>query len=283
MKPLKEKTNTFPLKLYFLLGWIALIVYLFVSAPAPLPEDTQKQEGKQITSNQLFELLQQENNIIRKLWTKEILGAGKKQGLKFSEDWKESNVEAGPLPALFLREIASRLEKSPIPLSLFLGSDAPINKANAFDAEQAERFKIIKEDREAQFFYATDIERHIGMFPDIASVKPCVTCHNEHKDSPKTDWKLLDVMGATTWLYPKNAVDISEALAILSVLREKFKEVYSSYLTKVKGFPDPPQIAKKWPREGYFLPTAEVFMSAFEQEASKTTMRRLFQILNNEK
>lgn len=283
MTPSKRGTKTFPLRLHFLLGWVALIVYLFVSAPAPLSEDTQKQSGKQITTDRLFELLQQENNIIRKLWTKEILGAGKKHGLKFSEDWKESDVEAGPLPALFLREIASRLEKSPIPLSLFLGSDAPINKANVFEGEQSERFQIIKKNREAQFFYAVDIERHIGMFPDIASVSPCVTCHNDHKDSPKTDWKLLDIMGATTWLYPKNTVDMTEALAVLSVLREKFREVYEAYLTKVSDFSNPPQIAEKWPREGYFLPTTDVFMSAFEEEASTTTLRSLFQIASDKK
>ena len=144
MSPSKKGTKVFPLKLHFLLGWIALIVYLFVSAPTPLHDDTQEQIEKNISINQVFALLQQENNIIRKIWTKEILGAGKKQGLSFSEDWQASDIEAGPLPALFLREIAMRLEKSVLPLSLFLGSDAPINKANAFDAEQLEKFKHIK-------------------------------------------------------------------------------------------------------------------------------------------
>lgn len=26
----------------------------------------------------------------------------------------------------------------------------------------------------------------VGMFPDFASAGPCVSCHNEHDDSPKT-------------------------------------------------------------------------------------------------
>ncbi len=265
------------------MAWIALIVYLFASAPTPLQDDAQEKDGKYIPINQLFVLLQEENNIIRKLWTKEILGAGKKQGLKFNEDWRESDVEAGPLPALFLRKIASRLEKNAVPLSLFLGSDAPINKANAFDAEQSEKFKHIKKNREAQFFYAADIARYIGMFPDIASVSACITCHNEHKDSPKTDWKLLDVMGATTWLYPKDTVKLTEALMIISVLREQFKETYAAYLSKVQGFSNPPQISKKWPREGYFLPTTEIFMDVFEKEASKMTLQSLFQMTKHER
>ena len=48
------------------------------------------------------------------------------------------------------------------------------------------------------------------MFPDLASVKPCVTCHNQHPDTPKADWVLGDVMGATTWSYPKANVTMDE-------------------------------------------------------------------------
>ncbi len=280
---LKKDDKPFSLKRHFLWAWIALIVYLFASAPPPLPDGAQEKPGERISSDRLFQLLQQENNIIRKLWTKEIVGAGKKQGLKFSEDWREADVEAGPLPALFLRETATELEKSPIPLSLFLGSDAPINQANAFDALQDEKFQLIKKDRIPQFFYAADIDRYIGMFPDIASVKPCINCHNDHKDSPKTDWKLLDVMGATTWLYPKESVDMTETLTVLSVLREKLKTVYASYLRKAKGFSNPPHIGDKWPRDGYFLPTTEVFMNVFETESSKTTLNTLFKVVHHEK
>lgn len=281
MNPLKKKTSRFPLKLHFLLGWAALVVYLFVSAPVPLPDGEERSKERQIPINQLFELLQQENDMVRKLWTKEIVGAGQKQGLKFREDWKETGVEAGPLPALFLRETASRLEKEPIPLSLFLGSDAPINKANAFDAIQEQKFQIIKKERLPQFFYSADIERYTGMFPDIASVEPCVKCHNEHPDTPKKDWVLLDVMGATTWLYPAESVSLEEALSIIAVLRAQFKDVYETYLEKTKTFSDPPLISEQWPREGYFLPTSEEFMDAVEEASSKTTLRSLFKILND--
>ncbi len=282
MKPKNKKNNNFSYKVYILLAWVALIVYLFVSAPPPLPETTPGTEGKRISSFQLFELVQQENAIVRKIWTKEIVGAGKKQGLKFDEDWKDKEVKAGPLPALFLRATASGLEANPIPLSLFLGSDAPINQANEFDPEQNKRFQEIKKTRLPQFFYSEDIARYTGMFPDIAAVKPCVTCHNDHKESPKDDWELLDVMGATTWLYPDEYLSLEEAIGVIEVLRTQFKSVYESYLEKTEAFSSPPEVGKKWPREGYYLPSAEVFMSAFEQEASSKTMRSLFNILKKD-
>ena len=54
--------------------------------------------------------------------------------------WKDEDVQAGPLPALFLRETAARLEASPVPLGLFLGSDYPISPSNRFQGAQAEAF-----------------------------------------------------------------------------------------------------------------------------------------------
>ncbi len=277
----KKKTkNSF--KCHFLFFWLALIVYLFVSAPAPLPDQSQSTKGIQISSYQLFELLQQENDVVRELWTKEIVGQGKIQGFKFSEDWQEEGVEAGPLPALFLRGTALRLEKNPVPLSLFLGSDAPINKANKFDAIQNERFQIIKHDQKPQFFYSEDIERYTGMFPDIASVDPCVDCHNEHDDSQKTDWELLDVMGATTWLYPNEFLSLDEALSILAVLREKFRAVYAAYIVKAQNFSKRPEIANKWPKEGYYLPNTDEFMRVYEEKSSRSSLQLLLKSIKHE-
>ena len=64
-------------------------------------------------------------------------------------------------------------------------------------------FEEIKATSEARFFHEDDTKVYTAMFPDFASVQPCVTCHNEHPDTPKDDWQLGDVMGATTWAYPK--------------------------------------------------------------------------------
>lgn len=67
--------------------WIVLFslgclgIYLFVTAPPPL--DDQKTQQATIAVEQMFTLLQAENAAARLIWTKEIVGEGKKVGLMF--------------------------------------------------------------------------------------------------------------------------------------------------------------------------------------------------------
>jgi len=95
-----------------LFSLVCLGIYLFVSAPPPLSD--QKNQQATIPVEQMFTLLQAENAAARLIWTKEIVGEGKKMGLKFDEHWRDADLEAGPLPALFLRETAKSMEKSPV-------------------------------------------------------------------------------------------------------------------------------------------------------------------------
>ncbi len=258
----RRKAMTKPWFLLTVLVLLVLGVYLFVQRPEPLPEEGAV-AGETVPIKTVFTLVVAENDIARSLWTREIVGKGKKAGLAFGEDWLEDGVEKGPLPALFLRAAATRLERHHIPLSLFLGSDFPIAPSNLFSGPQMEKFRIIKETHEPQFFYAEDAQLHTAMFADFASVAPCVNCHNAHPDSPKTDWKLNDVMGATTWAYPKAAVSRDEFIAIVKAFRHGITGAYVSYLEKVATFSAPPEIGEQWPREGYYLPSAEVFLQEF--------------------
>jgi len=264
-------------KLFILvsLTMVCLAVYLFKTAPPPL-DDGLKKQGIQLPVSVLFNIIAEENNIVRSLYTKEIVTQGKSAGLKFSEDWEDKEVDAGPLPALFLRAVSQALEKKPVPVSLFLGSDFPISSANSFDGQQNKAFQEVKKaPHKPAFFYAGGIKRHVAMFPDFAIASACVDCHNKHPDSPKSDWELGDVMGATTWLYPDETVTIDEITRTVAALRTCFKEVYSGYLQKAQAFTLPPEIGDKWPVDGYFLPSKEAFFSRYEEQASRQTMRIL--------
>lgn len=255
------------------LALVALIVYLFVSAPPPLPE--QSAASASIDVEQVFRLVEAENDAARALWTREIVGAGQKAGLQFNEDWREAGEEAGPLPALFLRETARNLEKDPVPLSLFLGSDAPINPANRFEGLQQDAFAAIRRGGAPQFFTMPDTGLHTAMFPDAAVTEACVDCHNEHEDSPRNDWKLDDVMGATTWAYPTQRLTAEEMLGVLTALRKAFRDSYQAYLDKVATFRNPPEIGARWPREGYYLPSADAFMSELGNRTAVTSLDAL--------
>lgn len=241
-----------------LLGLVCLGIYLFASAPPPL--DDKQAQSATIPVQQMFTLLQQENAAVRMLWTKEIVGTGQKVGLKFDEHWRDKDLDAGPLPALFLRETAKSMETSPIQISLFLGSDYPISPDNRFEGLQQEKFRVLRMSQQPQFFYMADTTRYIAMFADVAVAAPCVDCHNKHEQSPKHDWRLQDVMGGTTWMYPSPAVSLEELISVIIVLHRGFHDAYAAYLEKAKTFVHPPVIGERWPRDGYFLPSAEVFM-----------------------
>lgn len=256
---------------------ICLAIYLFVSAPPALP-DGEGEGLERVMISDVLDAIAAENDLVREMYTREIVGAGQKVGLKFSEDWRKDGVDAGPLPALFLREAAKSISSRPFPLGLFLGSDQPISRSNKLTGAQAEAFAKVRETREAQRFFAEDTQLFTAMYPDIASAPPCVTCHNEHQETPKKDWNLNDVMGATTWTYPKKEISLSEGLALIRSTRRGFADAYRAYLTKAKGFASRPEIGEKWPREGVYLPSLDVFLARFEERAGSNTINRLLKL-----
>lgn len=260
----------------FALALVCLAIYLFISAPPPLMDEVKKEKNT-YSVEEAFTIIAELNDAARTFYTKEIVGKGKLVGLKFDEDWRKNNVEAGPLPALFLRSTGSFIEKSPVPLGLYLGSDFPIVEANLFEGVQAEKFKEIRKDKKAKFFYDEDTERYIGMFPDFAGAQACVSCHNEHKNSPKTDWELNDIMGATTWSYPEDSLSTEELIDMISIYKQGISHTFDSYLTKVKGFKNTPKpvIGDDWPLNGYNLPTTAVLNDTVAILTSKNLLDKI--------
>ena len=231
----------------------------------------------------VFSLLEAENDAVRELWTTEIVGAGQERGLRFDEDWRRPEVEAGPLPALFLRETAESLRRSPAPLYLFLGSDFPINDANRFSGAQQRYFEEIRRTGKPQFFRDDDLSLETGMFPDAAVAEACVSCHNGEPETTKSDWELGDLMGATTWSYPKAEMGVAEALSLVAALRQAFRDAYSEYLAAAAAFAEPPVVGSEWPRDGYTLPSVEVFLAEAERRMSPGTMRALLRFGGRER
>ena len=254
-------------------------IYLFATRPATLADG--EVAGRTVPIEKVFRILAAENDKVRALWTTDIVAAGTKSGLKFHEKWRDADVAAGPLPALFLREAASAVQKTRVPLGLFLGSDYPIAQSNLFTGVQAEHFKRMRTTGNPEFFYAADIGRHTAMFADVAVAPGCVSCHNEHTASPKTDWKLKDIMGATTWSYPKDKVTLEEVLEIVSALRSGFAAGYDAYLAKARSFERPPEFGERWPRDGYYIPTREAFVREFERRASASTVDQLLRAVDH--
>jgi adenylate cyclase len=254
-----------------------LAVYLLYTAPPPLAEV--RQDSAQVSIQAALAILNEENARVRTIYTRDIVGAGLKAGLRFDERWQREDVQAGPLPALFLRETARRLERRPVQLGLFLGSKYPVRAANQFSGEQAEHFAAVEATGAPAFFRSKDTDRATAMFADRAVAEACVTCHNDHPNSPKHDWAMNDVMGATTWTHPAESVSLAELLALIEALRGSVAEAYGAYLDKARGFDAPPAIGAEWPADAYALPTTEVFMARVRANTGEATLQALLTTL----
>lgn len=248
-------------------------IYLFVTAPPPLM--TTQASDEKIPIQIALQIVNNEHSRIRKLYTKDIVGEGLKRGLQFKEEWEDEDVIAGPLPAQFLREIARTLEQDPVPLGLYLASDFAINKSNLLEGEQLRQFIEMKISRKPIFIFAGDIRRYVYMVPDIAVAKPCVKCHNEHKDSPKNDWHEGDIMGATTWTYPRQMVSYQELFNMLIALNHGVSKAYSQLLEEFNKLDNPPVVGKLWPSDGYALPDLSTFLDKIDELNAMTTLKTI--------
>jgi adenylate cyclase len=263
---------------------LALCIYLFAEAPLPLPDRNASFGEELVPMSTVFNMLATENNAARGLYTRRIVGDGKIQKLRFHERWHNDTIEAGPLPALFLRETAIQLEKSGVQLGLFLGSDFPIVATNKLIDNQLSMFEQMKIDKQPRFFYDQSTQRHTAMFIDIANAEACVSCHNQHPNSPKTDWKLGDIMGATTWTFPKDSVSMEEVRLLLASYRQSAAGAYTAYLEKMNKNKKNkiPAIGTKWPHQGYFLPSTAVFMDSLNTLTAKYTLNTLLNLSNKD-
>jgi adenylate cyclase len=255
-----------------------LSAYLFVTAPLPL-QDTRQAIQSSIPVNAMFDILAAENDAARAIYTEQIVGPGLKVGIKFNEFWKDEDIDAGPLPALFLREVSSKLSRQGTEVGLFLGSDFPIAPVNLFSGEQMQIYSKLKATSSPQYGQDLINGTYIAMYPDFASARPCVTCHNEHPDSPKLDWILNDVMGATTWLFPRERVSVAKAVEVVGIFRKAAQSTYEEFLAKTQKFKDrKPVIGKKWPSDGFFLPDISTFMEKVSNRVSKGTLTQILRL-----
>lgn len=251
---------------------IVVAIYLVATAPVALAESVET--DRSLTVKALFMVLANENDTARTLYTDRIVGPGKEIGLAFREDWAEPAVVAGPLPALFLRRCAEILgQKSPV--GLRLAAEYPIEARNKLVGEDLGRFHEMKVRNGPMFYVNENAGRYVAMYPDVAHSMACVTCHNSHERSAKSDWKLMDVMGATVWSWPEERVSYKAALKIVKDFRGAVKTVYSEYVKKLRAVDGAPGIGSGWPADGASLPDPDQFLAECVRLSSEKTLEIL--------
>jgi hypothetical protein len=112
--------------------------------------------------------------------------------------------KALPLPAQMLRMGAQRASENGI-FRYALISRWAINKANLpkTDFERQGFDRVVSERQPYRAVQEVGGKRYyMAMYPDFAVSPACVKCHNDHPESPRSDFELDDVMGAVVIALP---------------------------------------------------------------------------------
>lgn len=156
----------------------------------------------QTMTDALFKVMEAD----RTVYTKLIIGrlTKKEKVIKASEHWKDE--KALVLPAQMFRYGAERVAEKTSDFSYSLLSLWPVNAQNKPKTEMEKKgLKFIAENP-GQNFYGKetlgDTTYFTAVYPDVAVADACISCHNAHKDSPRTDFKIGEVMGGVVIRMP---------------------------------------------------------------------------------
>jgi len=122
-----------------------------------------------------------------------------------SENWRATH--ALPLPVQLLQETSEIAELTGPNVRYHLISQWPINKANAPTTE-FERRGLKEVQTHPNRPYSSTIaggsaeQLFETVYADVAVTAACVECHNAHPSSPKSDFKVGDVMGGLVISFP---------------------------------------------------------------------------------
>lgn len=147
----------------------------------------------------------------RTIYTRKIVNrlVKKDKVIKASEHFEDD--KALVLPAQMFRFgaelVQKRAEKLPdVNFTYSLQSLWPINRQNApkTDAEKA-GLKFVAENKGKNYYTEETLggqKYFTAVYADTGVAPVCVTCHNKHKDTPKRDFKIGDVMGGVVIRIP---------------------------------------------------------------------------------
>lgn len=142
----------------------------------------------------------------RTVYTKNVVNRlqNDEKVIRASEHWKDD--KALPLPAQMFRMGAEMVQQKNAGFSYALLSLWPVNKQNApkTDAEKQGLQHVV--DHAGEGYYTEETlggtRYFTAVYPDVAVAPACVTCHNEHKDSPRRDFAIGSVMGGVVIRIP---------------------------------------------------------------------------------
>jgi hypothetical protein len=167
-------------------------------------EETTAGIEPKLYTDSLFAVMKADRTNYTKYVVKRLgpLGAGV---IKPDEHWQD--IENGTLlPAQMFRAGSEAVAEMTSDFTYSLQSTWPINSQNSPKTPMEEEgLKFIAENP-GQNFYGEEtlggVTYYTAVYPDVAVSEACIKCHNEHKDSPRDDFKIGEVMGGVVIRVP---------------------------------------------------------------------------------
>jgi len=147
----------------------------------------------------------------RTIYTRKIVNrlVKKEKVIKASEHFEDD--KALVLPAQMFRFgselVQKRAKKLPdVNFSYSLQSLWPINKQNAPKTKaEKDGLKFVADNKGKNYYTEETLggtKYFTAVYADTGVAPVCVSCHNKHKDTPKNDFKIGDVMGGVVIRIP---------------------------------------------------------------------------------
>lgn len=158
----------------------------------------------QTFTDSLFAVMNSDRSNYTKLIVQR-LGPNKGGFIKPNEHWEDMD-DGAPLPAQMFRYGAEGVADVTDDFTYSLQSLWCINKQNCPTTDiEKEGLEYIAANPGQNFYGEEDlggVRYYTAVYPDIAVSPACTTCHNEHKDTPRSDFKIGDVMGGVVIRVP---------------------------------------------------------------------------------
>jgi hypothetical protein len=159
----------------------------------------------QVTYKEMADALHAVMESDRTVYTRMVVNRlqNEEKVIKASEHFKDD--KALPLPAQMFRFGAEMVSERKIGVSYSLLSLWPINKQNAAKTPVEKEGLQAVAGKAAPFYKEETLggrKYFTAVYADRAISPACVTCHNQHKDTPKTDFKIGQTMGGVVLRIP---------------------------------------------------------------------------------
>lgn len=191
--------------------WIFLSFTCITALGASIVWASDAGETPSITPKTMADALHMVMDSDRAVYTKKIVNRLVKKEKVITASEHFDDEKALVLPAQMFRfgaeMVAEKAEKNPdINFSYSLQSLWPINKQNAPETDAEKEGLAFVAENKGKNYYTTEelggVTYFTAVYADTAVAPVCASCHNEHKDTPKDDFKVGDVMGGVVIRIP---------------------------------------------------------------------------------